>query len=114
MFTVHMPADKSLPKLPASQVPIDPAQNPFKKRTILPRLPCLAEVNTLTELYSIPKHNELLPPIFMFSTVPILFGMMFSDFGHGLMLLAACVALKLSPIFYFMAFMSIYCGVIYN
>jgi vacuolar-type H+-ATPase subunit I/STV1 len=50
----------------------------------------------------------------MFSTVPVLFGMMFSDFGHGLMLLAACIALKLGPIFYFMAFMSIYCGVIYN
>lgn len=50
----------------------------------------------------------------MFSTVPILFGMMFSDFGHGLMLLAACIALRLSPLFYFMAGMSIYCGVIYN
>jgi vacuolar-type H+-ATPase subunit I/STV1 len=50
----------------------------------------------------------------MFSTVPILFGMMFSDFGHGLMLLAACFFLKLAPLFYFMAFMSIYSGVIYN
>jgi vacuolar-type H+-ATPase subunit I/STV1 len=50
----------------------------------------------------------------MFSTVPILFGMMFSDFGHGLMLLGICFALKLGPLFYLMAFMSIYCGVIYN
>lgn len=50
----------------------------------------------------------------MFSTVPILFGMMFSDFGHGFLLLAVSFALKLSPIFYLMAFMSIYCGVIYN
>lgn len=50
----------------------------------------------------------------MFSTVPILFGMMFSDMGHGLMLLSIAFFLKLGPIFYFMAFMSIYCGAIYN
>jgi vacuolar-type H+-ATPase subunit I/STV1 len=50
----------------------------------------------------------------MFSTVPILFGMMFSDMGHGLMLLSLVHYLKLNPIFYLMAFMSIYCGVIYN
>jgi vacuolar-type H+-ATPase subunit I/STV1 len=50
----------------------------------------------------------------MVSTVPILFGMMFSDFGHGLMLLITAMVLKLGSIFYLMAFMSIYCGVIYN
>lgn len=50
----------------------------------------------------------------MFSTVPILFGMMFSDMGHGLMLLAVAFFLKLGYIFYFMAFMSMYCGFIYN
>jgi len=50
----------------------------------------------------------------MFSTVPILFGMMFSDMGHGLMLLAIAFFLKLGPIFYFMSAMSIYCGCIYN
>ncbi len=80
----------------------------------MPRIPCLYEVNILTELYSVPKYNEILPSIFMFSTVPILFGMMFSDMGHGLMLLSMAFFLKLGPIFYFMAFMSIYCGLIYN
>ena len=50
----------------------------------------------------------------MFATVPILFGMMFSDMGHGLMLLSIAFILKLGPIFYFMASMSIYCGFIYN
>lgn len=50
----------------------------------------------------------------MFSTVPILFGMMFSDMGHGLMLLAVAAFLKLGPIFYMMGLMSIYCGFIYN
>ena len=80
----------------------------------MPRLPCLFEVNILTELYSIPKYNEILPSVFMFSTVPILFGMMFSDMGHGLMLLAIAYFLKLGSIFYFMGFMSCYCGFIYN
>lgn len=55
-----------------------------------------------------------MPPIFMFSTVPILFGMMFSDFGHGLMLLGICITFKLTPLVYLMALMSMYCGIIYN
>jgi len=50
----------------------------------------------------------------MLATVPVLFGMMFSDFGHGFMLMVICIVMKLSPIFFMMAFMSIYCGVIYN
>ena len=50
----------------------------------------------------------------MFATVPILFGMMFSDFGHGLMLMCICMAFNLSSLFYLMAFMSMYCGFIYN
>ena len=50
----------------------------------------------------------------MFCTVPFLFGMMFSDFGHGLMLMCVCYALNLGTLFYLMSFMSIYCGIIYN
>ena len=50
----------------------------------------------------------------MFATVPILFGMMFSDMGHGLMLLAVAYFLSLGPMFYLMGFMSFYCGFIYN
>lgn len=50
----------------------------------------------------------------MFSTVPVLFGMMFSDFGHGLLLLIGSFMLKLNPVFYLMSFMSMYCGFIYN
>lgn len=80
----------------------------------MPRLPCLFEVNILTELYSIPKYNEILPSIFMFSTVPFLFGMMFSDMGHGLMLFSIAYFFNLGTLFYLMGFMSIYCGFIYN
>lgn len=50
----------------------------------------------------------------MFTTVPVLFGMMFSDWGHGLLLLGVAVGLGLGPVFYLMAGMSVYCGVIYN
>ena len=61
-----------------------------------------------------PKYNEIIPSVFMLSTVPILFGMMFSDMGHGLMLLSIALYLKLGPLIIMMAFMSIYCGFIYN
>jgi len=50
----------------------------------------------------------------MLATVPFLFGMMFSDMGHGLMLLSIAFFFNLGTIFYLMAFMSIYCGFIYN
>jgi vacuolar-type H+-ATPase subunit I/STV1 len=111
LFTIHVPDNEPMPDILVTLIPIEDQKKP---RTIMPRLPCLFEVNILTELYSIPKYNELLPSIFMFSTVPILFGMMFSDMGHGLMLLSISAFLKLGPIFYMMSFMSIYCGFIYN
>lgn len=50
----------------------------------------------------------------MFTTVPFLFGMMFSDWGHGLLLLMGAWVLGLGPVFYLMGVMSVYCGVVYN
>lgn len=38
-------------------VTVIPMEDQLKPRTIMPRLPCLAEVNILTELYSVPKYN---------------------------------------------------------
>lgn len=112
LFTFHIPSSVQLPKFSAAIFPLEPSK--VKPRTIMPQVECLKEVNILTELFSIPKHNEIIPSIFMFVTVPFLFGMMFSDFGHGILLLMAAFIFKLSPIFYLMAFMSIYCGAIYN
>lgn len=68
----------------------------------------------LTELFSVPKHNEIIPSLFMFSTLPVLFGMMYSDIGHGLLLLAVSVTLNLGSIWLLMSCMSIYFGLLFN
>ncbi len=41
----------------------------------------------LTKLYGLPKYNEIDPTPIMAITFPILFGLMFGDLGHGLLLL---------------------------
>ncbi|MHA1237701.1 MAG: V-type ATP synthase subunit I [Candidatus Odinarchaeia archaeon] len=45
----------------------------------------------LTEGYAIPSYREIDPTILMTITFPIMFGMMFGDIGHGLILLVAAV-----------------------
>lgn len=50
----------------------------------------------------------------MLSTVPILFGMMFSDFGHGFLLFSIAMLLDLSPFWKLMGVMSIYFGILFN
>jgi len=41
----------------------------------------------LTKLYGLPKYNEIDPTPIMAITFPILFGLMFGDLGHGLLML---------------------------
>ncbi|KAI5172465.1 V-type H+-transporting ATPase subunit a [Nematocida sp. LUAm3] len=41
----------------------------------------------LTNVYGIPKYKEINPTIFNISTFPFLFGAMFGDVGHGLIIL---------------------------
>jgi V/A-type H+-transporting ATPase subunit I len=43
---------------------------------------------TITNLYGVPNYNELNPTPILALTFPILFGMMFGDIGHGIMLAA--------------------------
>lgn len=52
--------------------------------------------------------------MFIFSTLPILFGVMYSDVGHGILLLSIAVGLKLSMVWHLMAVMSIYFGMLFN
>ncbi len=41
----------------------------------------------ITKLYGVPKYNEVDPTPFIAITFPIIFGLMFGDFGQGLVLL---------------------------
>ena len=41
---------------------------------------------TLTRLYGVPSYSEIDPTPFLFITFPLLFGIMFGDIGHGLVL----------------------------
>lgn len=65
-------------------------------------------------MFAIPKSDEINPSIFMLITVPILFGMMFSDFGHGTILFVSACILGLSSFWKIMGFMSIYFGILFN
>ncbi len=40
------------------------------------------------ELYGHPEPNEIVPVVFMAITMPVIFGLMFPDLGHGLLVLA--------------------------
>ena len=47
----------------------------------------------LTKLYGLPHYNELDPTPFMAISFPILFGLMFGDMGHGIILLVGGLAM---------------------
>jgi len=47
----------------------------------------------LTKLYGLPHYNELDPTALMAISFPILFGLMFGDMGHGLILLVGGLAM---------------------
>ncbi len=49
----------------------------------------------ITKLYGLPHYNELDPTPLMAITFPILFGLMFGDAGHGLVLLVGGLAVGL-------------------
>ncbi|MFP3265037.1 MAG: V-type ATP synthase subunit I [Acidilobus sp.] len=41
----------------------------------------------IVDMYSTPSNNEIVPTLFLAITMPIIFGLMFPDIGHGLMVL---------------------------
>jgi len=45
----------------------------------------------LTKMYGVPSYSEIDPTPFLFFTFPLLFGIMFGDIGHGLVLIIAGV-----------------------
>ena len=91
-----------------------------------------AAFQEVVDTYGIPRYREINPGYFTIVTFPFLFGVMFGDIGHGLMLLLFSIYLclynnKLSQsksllenaLFarYFlllMGFFAVYCGLLYN
>src|SRR5699024_2238848 len=63
----------------------------------------VAPFETLIEMYSLPKYNEIDPTPFMVPFYALAFGMMVADFGYGLFLFLAILLIK--KIFYFDASM---------
>jgi V/A-type H+-transporting ATPase subunit I len=47
----------------------------------------------ITKLYGVPHYNELDPTFMIAITFPLIFGLMFGDIGHGLLLLVGGLAL---------------------
>jgi V-type H+-transporting ATPase subunit a len=81
----------------------------------------------IVNTYGVPSYQEINPAVFTSVTFPFLFGVMFGDIGHGLLLLIPSVCLMWAghrawarPFFPYrymlvtMGIFSFYCGLLYN
>lgn len=86
----------------------------------------------ITNTYGIPRYKEINPGLFSIITFPFLFGIMFGDIGHGLLLFIGAVyiclfkeqinrtnsilkpLIKARYILLLMGFFAFYCGLMYN
>lgn len=61
--------------------------------TKFPSLSIFDNFHLLTESYGVPSYREINPSVFMISTFPFLFGLMFGDVGHALILIISSFVL---------------------
>ena len=109
-----------------------PFENNIKPPTFINSNEFTSAFQLVVDTYGIPRYREINPGYFTIITFPFLFGVMFGDIGHGIILLLfgiyLCVfndklykskSLLKSLLFarYFfllMGFFSVYCGLLYN
>ena len=80
----------------------------------------------VVDTYGVPRYKEINPGLFTMVTFPFLFGIMFGDIGHGLMLASAALFIILTLdnttsmlhtvkyLLLLLGLFSIYCGIVYN
>lgn len=58
-------------------------QKHFTPPTSIVKMPLLDNFQAIVNTYGVPRYREINPAVFSIASFPILFGVMFGDFGHG-------------------------------